>query len=165
MDLLLFPLPVQEADLACEPVFREPLLLAAPSDHKVKDKPVVERTDLNGETVLPLEPGHRLHEQVRDLCNQYGATLSHDYEGTSLDTLRQMVAMNIGATFVPALYARSEIRTGSDVVARSLRGRLITRSIGLVWRRGAGRADAFRAISDEIRDIARRNFDELIFES
>ena len=77
----------------------------------------IRRSDLEGETFLTLERGHRLHDQVRALCEQYGAKLSLDYEGTSLDTLRQMVAMDMGISFLPALYAQSEISSpDADVV-------------------------------------------------
>ena len=161
LDLLLFPLPVQEADLACEPVFREPLLLAAPSDHKVKDKPVVERTDLNGETVLALEPGHRLHEQVRNLCNQYGATLSHEYEGTSLDTLRQMVAMGMGLSFLPALYVRQEMQADEQVITRPIAGAQPSRTIGIVWRKRSSRNGEFSELAALIRNVVRAKVPEI----
>ena len=57
--------------------------------------------------MLALEKGHALHEQVQPICDEFGATVLHDFEGTSLNTLHQMVATGLGFTFLPGLYARS----------------------------------------------------------
>jgi LysR family hydrogen peroxide-inducible transcriptional activator len=95
LDLLLFPLPVK-ADLTFARLFREPLWIVAPADHPLAAKEFAEPADLKGATVLALEPGHRLDAQVRALCEDYGAVLSLDYEGTSLDALPLMVGMGMG---------------------------------------------------------------------
>ena len=120
LDLLLFPLPVKGADLESTRLFREPLWVVTPRDHPLADKTHASRSDLRGETVLTLETGHRLHDQVRDLCDQFGANLSLDYEGTSLDTLRQMVGMGMGISLLPALYVRSEVLHDKQVAARQM---------------------------------------------
>jgi LysR family hydrogen peroxide-inducible transcriptional activator len=74
---------------------------------------------------------------VHALCEEFGAHVVRDYEGTSLDALRQMVSMNMGATFLPALYSQSEVSSLGDVVIKPLAKRSISRYIGLVWRKGA----------------------------
>ena len=151
LDLLLFPLPVKEADLQSVRLFREPLWIVAPSDHRLAAKETVERSDLKGETILTLEHGHRLHDQVRDLCEAFGANLSHDYEGTSLGTLRQMVSMGMGLSFLPALYVRSEVLHDKQVIARQLRSQAPSRMIGMVWRKHSARRDEFLALADHFR--------------
>lgn len=151
LDLLLFPLPVTEADLRSVRLFREPLWIVAPSDHRLAAKETVERSDLEGETILTLEHGHRLHDQVRVLCDEFGAELSHDYEGTSLDTLRQMVGMGMGLSFLPALYVRSEVLHDKQVVARQLKSRAPSRMIGMIWRKHSGRQDEFLALAEQVR--------------
>jgi len=152
-DLLLFPLPVEGTDLEIARLFREPLLVVAPQDHPFAAKESVARSDLKGERILTLEPGHRLYDQVRALSEEYGAELALDYEGTSLDTLRQMVSMGMGISFLPALYVRSEVRNDESVVARTIRSRAPYRMIGMVWRRHAGRQDQYRALAGMIREI------------
>ena len=87
-----------------------------------------------------------------------------DYEGTSLDALRQMVSMNMGTTFLPALYAHSEISSLGDVVTQPLEKRSISRSIGLVWRKGAGRSNAYSELASFIRDVVSRDLDSLTLE-
>lgn len=152
-DALLLPVPTHGPALASARLYREPLWIAIPVDHPLAQKETIERTDLKGETVLVLESGHRLHEQVRELCDQYGATVALDFEGTSLDTLRLMVGMGMGLAFMPSLYVRSEIAKDTSVVARQLRTRPPSRTIGLVWRRQSARAAEFEVLADLFQRI------------
>ena len=161
LDLLFFPLPVNGADLQSVRLFREPLLIVAPPDHRLSQKQAVERSDLKGETFLALERGHRLHDQVRDLCEEFGADVSFDYEGTSLDTLRQMVAMGMGLSFLPALYVRSEVQQDSAVVARHLRSRAPFRMVGMIWRRHSARSDEFQTLAELIRKVLKAKVPEV----
>ncbi len=151
LDLLLFPLPLKGADTVTVRLFREPLWIVAPRDHPLATKREAERSDLKGEAVLALEQGHRLHEQVRDLCEQYGANLSLDYEGTSLDTIRQMVGMGMGLSFMPALYVASEVLEDRQVIARHIRGKAPFRLIGMAWRKHSARQEEFNTLADLIR--------------
>lgn len=154
LDMLLFPLPVERRGLTSLPIFEEPLLVVAPRGHPLAENGPVERSQLSGETILTLEPGHRLYEQVRALAARNGALLSHDYEGTSLDTLRQMVAMEIGISLMPALYVRSEVARETLVAAQPFAGpNPPSRLIGAVWRNGAARAESFERLTETIRDI------------
>ena len=112
---------------------------------------------LRGEDVLALETGHRYHTQVRDLCADLGAHLLPDYEGTSLDTLRQMTAMGAGLTFLPALYVHSEIgprdkRRRAEVTTRSLTPRPPSRTVGMAWRRQAPNRQGYGELAELIRD-------------
>ena len=75
-----------------------------------------------------------------------------------------MVGMGMGVTFLPALYVDSEVPRRGDVVVKTLKGRSITRSVGLVWRKSAGRASAYRQIADVVRDVAAKKFSALIIE-
>lgn len=161
-DMLLFPLPVRARELVEARLFREPLWIVASARHPLAAAKDVERSDLRGETVLALEEGHRLHDQVRDLCQEFGASMSMDYEGTSLDTLRQMVAMEMGLSFLPALYVRSEVAQDRQVVARQLRSRAPSRTIGMVWRRQAGRDEEFMAMAALIRRVLKQRVPEVL---
>ncbi|MEM9012674.1 MAG: LysR substrate-binding domain-containing protein [Pseudomonadota bacterium] len=156
LDLLFLPLPVRQADFESRSIFREPIEVVMPHDHPFAAEAEIVPEMLKGETILSLEPGHKLYEQVRRLCEQYGAVLSHDYEGTSLDTLRQMVAMGMGVSLMPALYVKSEVAHQDIVVARRFRGTPPARTIGMVWRRGTARAEEFEELARIICAILRR---------
>ncbi|MEM9170715.1 MAG: LysR substrate-binding domain-containing protein, partial [Pseudomonadota bacterium] len=133
-------------------------------DHPLVNEETVPTEALAGLNILCLSPHYYLHDQVRDLCDTFGAHLLRDYEGTSLDAIRQMVGMGMGVAFLPALYVHSEIRSRSEVVVRPVRGRSITRTIGLVWRKSAGRARAYRAIGRITREVAQKHFKDLVFD-
>jgi LysR family hydrogen peroxide-inducible transcriptional activator len=158
-DLILSQLPVQGADLHIRRLFMEPLLLVVPADHPLSRKMTIGVDDLAGLQVLTLGPEFVLHDQISIICAEYGAELVRDYEGTSLDALRQMVAMGMGVAFLPQLYVASEIvPRGAGVVAVPFSRSSFTRSIGLVWRRGSGARLIYDRIADEMIDVSRKAF-------
>ncbi len=155
LEALLIPLPVSGVELASERLYYEELMVAVASDHRLAAEGEIERQQLRDERVLALESGHRLHEQVAELCRQYGATLLTDFAGTSLDTLRLMVGMGDGIAFLPSLYVRSETPKDDQVRVIRLKHRPPRRLIGLVWRKQSAHAREFRQVADTIRDVLR----------
>ena len=100
----------------------------------------------------------QLHEQVEAICEEFGANLSYDYEGTSLDTLRQMIAMGMGISFLPGLFVQCTLGRDTGVVALELRGRSLYRTIGMAWRRTSAREAEFRALLEFVHDTVSREF-------
>ncbi len=163
-DLILAQLPVNNSDLHTQRLFREPIQLAVSHEHPLASRTSVTLEDLKGLNVLSLSPDFHLHDQIHALCHDHGAHMVRDYEGTSLDALRQMVAMDMGVTFLPHLYTKSEVVPGGDVVALPIKGRSITRSVGLVWRKGAGRASSNEKVAQVFQNAIREDFDGLILD-
>ena len=128
-DVCVLPLPVNRQELETEPVFREPLYLAMPADHRLAQKRRINRRDLSGQSILAIESGHNLHEQVEGLCAEVNAHLLSDFEGTSLDTLREMVGMGMGLSFLPGLYVRSSLGQDPAIAVAELGGPKIFRTI------------------------------------
>lgn len=156
-DSLIVPIPVKDVDFRVEPLFQEQLEVAMADDHPLAGRASLERGDFRGQDVLVLEPGHRLREQVAEICDQSHATALTDYEGTSLDAIRQMVAAGMGIAFLPSLYVRSEVRPGTGVSIRPIRKRAPSRTVGMVWRRNTARQDELLEIADVIRSWLRRH--------
>lgn len=152
-DLILTALPVQAGDLTVTPLFREPLVLVVSAEHPLAKKPHVDPTDLKGESVLTLEEHHLFHHQIDRLCERLGARTLRDYEGTSLDTLRQMVVMGMGVAFLPALYVKSEVRHPAALRVTRIEGESMYRTHALVWRSASPTASVFRKVSDEIHRL------------
>lgn len=161
LDLLFFPLPVTGSEFAVARLFREPLLAVTAVDHPIARLDRVPPARLAGERILTLETGHRLHDQVRRICEETGAEISLDYGATSLDTIRQMVAMNLGISLLPALYVRSEVRPNQMVTSRPLDGPQPFRAVGMVWRERAARGADYRELAQSIRQILRRTTPEV----
>jgi LysR family hydrogen peroxide-inducible transcriptional activator len=155
LDLLFFPLPVTGSEFAVARLFREPLLAVAAVDHPIAQLDRVPPERLAGERILTLETGHRLHDQVRRISERTGAEISLDYGATSLDTIRQMVAMNLGISLLPALYVRSEVQPNQMVTSRPLEGPQPFRAVGMVWRERAARGADYRELAQAIRQILR----------
>ncbi|ROU03361.1 hydrogen peroxide-inducible genes activator [Histidinibacterium lentulum] len=162
-DLVLTQLPVTAPDVAVERLFREPLFLAVSREHILADRAEVTDADLAGEGVLSLNPAYMLHRQIGALADEVGARLLPEYEGTSLDALRQMVAMNMGVTFLPALYARSEITgKGDDVRLIPFRRGRLMRDIGLLARRSSGGRTGLGRLADVLRSVVAEEFSGLV---
>jgi len=161
-DMALIQLPVAAQGLEVRRLFREPLMLCVPADHPLAGRDGAVREDLEGLTVLTLGPSFSLHAQVAALCRELGCRLSLDYEGTSLDALRLMTGMEMGVTFLPALFVRSEIGTrGTDVRVLGVERPRLTRSIGLVGRPGLG-GEGLDRIAEAILAVARTDFADVL---
>lgn len=156
IDMLLGPLPIEGGNLQIEPLFREPLILVAPPDHPLANKANLSLADLKGAPVLSLDRRHHLHRDVAAQCQRCEMNLLRDYEGTSLDSVRQMVASGLGLAILPTLYVKSELARGGDVALLQVDGWNVTRSIGAAWRANAGFASEYAAIAMRIADEARR---------
>jgi LysR family transcriptional regulator, hydrogen peroxide-inducible genes activator len=160
-DLIITPLPVRGDDLVAEELVREPLFLTMAVDHPLARKAVIERQDLAGQEVLTLGPGHQLHDVVQALCDEFGARVRLDYEGTSLDMVREMVITGLGISFMPGLYVRRELRQDPDLKLKPIHGRAIHRTIGMAWRKTSARAESFAAIAELVRTIVRTELGDL----
>ena len=154
-DLILTPLPVDQPQLTVLPLFREPVELVISSEHRLAKKKRISRKDLAGELVLTIEEHH---QQIQQLCARLDAHILRDYEGTSLDTLRQMVVMGMGIAFLPALYIRSEIHRPEELRTTKIHGEGIQRTHALAWRKSSPARMLFREIGKEIRTVVSRTF-------
>jgi LysR family hydrogen peroxide-inducible transcriptional activator len=103
--------------------------------------------------VLTIEERHHLHRQIEQLCARLGARVHRDYEGTSLDTLRQMVVMGMAIAFLPALFIRSEIHRPHELRVTTVDGEVVERAHALACRGASPARHPFREIAEEIRAL------------
>lgn len=153
-DFILTPMPVGETTLTVRPLFQEPLRLVMSADHRLAKRSQIYEKDLAGESVLTIEQHHHFHQQTKELCERLHARMLSDYEGTSLDTLRQMIVMGMGIAFLPALYVRSEIHRPQEVRVKRLNGKSIYRMHALAWRSSSPRSPVFEELASHIRMLA-----------
>lgn len=154
IDMLLGPLPIHGDDLVVEPLLREQLHLVAPPDHPLAQASRLTKHNLKGAEILSLDRRHHLHHQVAELCVKYGMTLLRDYEGTSLDSIRQMAASGLGLAILPELYIRSEVGGRAGVRVLDVAGWKASRSIAAAWRSGAAYGDLYLMIARRIQKEA-----------
>lgn len=153
-DVVLTQLPVIGDHYFVMSLFREPLLLVMAQDDPLAGQRCVQPEMLAGRGLLTLSPHYRLSDQIQALGKAVGAPVLRDYEGTSLDAVRQMAGMGMGIALLPALYVRSEIRDHDDVTIRPMASQIIEREVGLVWRRSAGRAAVYQRLADMVISVA-----------
>ncbi|WP_108652721.1 DNA-binding transcriptional regulator OxyR [Dongshaea marina] len=84
-------------------LYREPMLLALPSQHPLAKYPPKNLSELAGESLLMLSDGHCLRDQALGFCFSAGAGEDSSFQATSLETLRNMVAAGGGMTLLPEL--------------------------------------------------------------
>jgi LysR family hydrogen peroxide-inducible transcriptional activator len=154
-DAALLQLPTGSDDFMVERLFREELLVAMAADDPLHAKPVIDPGDLAGRGLLTLSPQYRMSDQIFSLAQAVEAVVMRDYEGTSLDAIRQMAGMGMGFALLPSLYIRSEIRAGDDVIVRAIKGRPMYREVGMVWRKRAGRAIAYQRLAAIVAEVER----------
>lgn len=161
-DLVLSTLPITSQELVVAPLFREPLKLALARDHRLGTKARINRMDLLGEPVLTISEHHLFHRQITELCERVGAVVRRDYEGTSLDTLRQMVVMGMGIAFLPALYVKSEIRGKKELRVADVEGINVVRNHALIWRNTSPVRNFYRELAEFIRGIIEKDLSQTV---
>jgi LysR family transcriptional regulator, hydrogen peroxide-inducible genes activator len=155
LDMILSPLPIAGSNLHIEPLFREPLHIVCPPDHRLAQAALVSRQDFGGVGFLGLDRRHHAYRQTREICDELGADLLEDYQGTSLDALRQMCGSGLGFAILSELYLRSEVGGENMVKRLDLADWSASRSIAAIWREGAAYADSYRIIAEAIASEAR----------
>ncbi len=154
LDLALLALPVHGDDLECCPLFDEPFLLATSGQHPLAQLGSVTVDKLVDYPMLLLDEGHCLRDQALEFCKLNTLEESQEFRATSLPTLMQMVSTDLGITLVPEMATRGAPRSLSFI---PFTPPVPHRSIGLVWRRGAGQPGFFTAIADLIRQTRGAN--------
>ena len=123
LDAGLLALPVHDEQLHAEFLFEEPFLLAVPEQHPLATRSSLTLKDLADQRLLLLEDGHCLRDQALDVCQLAGAGEKSGFQATSLETLRQMVAANVGVTLLPTLAVKPPVARSDNIRLLALRRR------------------------------------------
>ncbi|HEX7368667.1 MAG TPA: LysR substrate-binding domain-containing protein [Rhodanobacteraceae bacterium] len=137
LDAAILALPVHDDTLHAEFLFEEPFLLAAPDAHPLAGRRTLKLADLENERLLLLEDGHCLRDQALEVCRMSGADEKQGFRATSLETLRQMVAANVGVTLLPILAVQPPIAPTGNVHLTPFRGRPPSRRLAMAWRKSS----------------------------
>jgi LysR family hydrogen peroxide-inducible transcriptional activator len=151
LDLLLLAIPFPAEGVQSMHLFYDEFVLAYPAGHPLGKARSLHTRNLAGQDLLLLEEGHCLRGHALAACHLSSASLSVPYQATSLNTLVQMVANGIGITLLPGMALETPILAGTDVQTRRFDDADVQRSIGLMWRRQAARADEFRLLGEFIQ--------------
>ncbi len=153
LDVAFVALPVP-GDLTTATIAREAFVLAAPRGSAIAKKKLIGDRELASETVLLLEDGHCLRDQALSVCERGGAVESIGVRATSLPTLVQMVAGNLGITLLPEMAARSLVTRRGPVELVPFKAPIPGRTIGLAWRTSSARLKEFRLLAEVLAESA-----------
>lgn len=157
--VLALPLPGHEERLHCEPLFDEPFVLAVPGSHPFARRKTLPVAELAGQDLLLLEEGHCLREQALDVCHLSGASERTGFRATSLETLRQMVAANVGMTLLPTLAIKPPVAPPEHIHLLRFQGQPPHRRIALVWRRSSAMDGFLKKLAEVLRGLPRHLLD------
>ncbi|MEO1282962.1 MAG: LysR substrate-binding domain-containing protein [Pseudomonadota bacterium] len=127
--------PNNERAFSSADLFKETLWVCAASDDPISHRggPVSLR-ELSDSPLLSLRSGFRLATIVERLAELAGTYVRRDYQGVSLDAVRQMAIMGTGVAVLPSLYALSEAVRDPKFVVRRIDHPEAVHPIALLWR-------------------------------
>lgn len=163
-DFIMTVLPMQSTDNRVRPLFTEPLKVVISEKHPLADKEVIEGKDLQGQSVLPMDDHFHLHRQITSLCDRFGAQLKRDFECNSLDTLCQMVMLDMGIAFLPELFIRSELHDDTPLKVLDFQGEPVVRNHVAAWRLNSSSRHLFQKLSFDLKAIAMESFSGILTE-
>lgn len=156
IDTAMLALPVPADGLVVEPLFEEPFVLALPSERADQFMTTVRMEELRDQQLLLLEEGHCLRDQALALCERAGVVEKVGFRATSLETLRQMVAANVGITLLPKLAVLPPVAPNEHIVLRDFAPPSPKRRIAMLWRKSDARTELMIGLAAETRRVARR---------
>lgn len=154
LDLLILALPVEANEFIELDLFREPFWLALPKGDPLAKRKQASLSDINERELMLLEEGHCLREHALDVCLTAGASEYAAFHATSLETLRHMVGEGMGITLMPQLALPKRLTKSDPVQYLSFPDPPPSRRIGMLYRKGSYREEAFRALADTICETA-----------
>src|SRR5512134_212 len=117
LDCAIMAEPFPDTGLAIAPLYDEPFIVAVPKSHPLAQRTAIGAEELKRETMLLLGTGHCFRDHVLEVCPEF-ARFSSDaegirksFEGSSLETIKHMVASGMGVTVVPLLSVPKEPQT------------------------------------------------------
>ena len=153
LDAGLLALPVADDQLHTEFLFEEPFLLAVPESHPLAKRESLTLAELSQYQLLLLEDGHCLREQALDVCRLSGANEKSEFRATSLETLRQMVAADVGITLLPTLAVKPPVARYENIHLLGFSDSHPSRQIAMVWRKSSAMNDFLLELANVFREL------------
>jgi LysR family hydrogen peroxide-inducible transcriptional activator len=154
LDCAIMAEPFPDTGLAIAPLYDEPFMVALPKTNPLARRKSISAEELKEEKMLLLGTGHCFRDHVLEVCPEY-ARFSSDaegmrktFEGSSLETIKYMVASGMGITVVPQLSVPAEPQP--HVAYVPFAKPVPTRRVVLAWRRSFTRYEAIAALRNAI---------------
>jgi LysR family hydrogen peroxide-inducible transcriptional activator len=154
LDLAILSLPYEDAGIATQAVYDEPFCVVMPAGHAWSRKTKINAAQLCNENLLLLGSGNCFRDQVLQTCagaKRAGTShLQQALEGSSLETIRQMVASGVGITVLPSTAAENKSAANPLVTVRPFSSPQPFRRVALAWRTSFPRPQAIDVLRDAV---------------
>ncbi|WP_316366238.1 hydrogen peroxide-inducible genes activator [Candidatus Thiodiazotropha sp. CDECU1] len=157
LDVIVISYPFDEPGIVTRPLYDESFSVLLPMQHPLSAFESISIQQLQEEKVLLLGEGHCFREQVKQICpgcvnkGNGDTNLQENLEGSSLETIRYMVASGIGITVLPDTAIGTEYLRWDLLTTRPLAVESPQRRIGLAWRKSFPRPQAVNLLWESIR--------------
>ena len=154
LDVAILSLPFADTGIVTQAVYDEPFRVVMPASHAWRRKARIPVQQLCNETLLLLGAGNCFRDQVLQTCprmRRSGASnMQQALEGSSLETIRQMVASGVGITVLPSTAADSKSAASPLLAVRPISAPQPSRRIALAWRTSFPRPQAIEALRQAV---------------
>lgn len=148
LDAIFISLPFSETGILTKALYDEPFVVLMQKDHPLNRERSIKAKELKAEEVLLLGEDHCFRNQVIEACPHCyveNNSAQKTMEGTSLETLRHMVASGMGVTVLPS--TATQIQFYHSILAtKPFAGKVPQRRIALAWRMSFTRPKAITAL-------------------
>jgi LysR family hydrogen peroxide-inducible transcriptional activator len=163
IDCAILAEPFPDSGLAVAPLYDEPFFAAVPIKHALAGRDSITNEAIKNETMLLLGTGHCFRDHVLEVCPEFARFSSNaegirkSFEGSSLETIKHMVAAGMGVTLVPrlsipksALAPKGKRHDDGFIKYLPFEGDPPLRRVVLVWRRSFTRYEAIAALRNAV---------------
>jgi len=156
LDVLILAEPFDAQGLVIDPVYDEHFVVAVPRQHPWAKRRRIPSKELTQQTMLLLGTGHCFRDQVIEVCpylsrfSQASSGIQKAFEGSSLETIRHMVASGVGITVLPQT-ACPRARDDGFLCYVPFEGMPPSRRVVLAWRKSFARPAAAQSIKHQLR--------------
>jgi len=156
LDAAIMALPLPDHGMQMQTLYDEPFVVAMPRSHPWAKRREIAADDLKAETMLLLGSGHCFRDQVLEVCPEMarfsspGNGMQRTFEGSSLETIRHMVASGIGLTVLPRASVRDMDDPNGMLSFVPFSAPAPSRRVVIVWRKSFTRRAAIDAVVNAV---------------
>jgi LysR family transcriptional regulator, hydrogen peroxide-inducible genes activator len=156
IDVALLADPFVATGLVTQAVYDENFVVAVPKTHAWAERASIATEEIKQETMLLLGMGHCFRDQVLEVCPEASRLsassggIQKSFEGSSIETIRHMVAAGLGITVLPEL---ARVKDDSMISYVPFNKPAPSRRVVLAWRKSFPRVAAIEAIRQTILDL------------
>lgn len=159
LDAIFVALPFTETDVVTRALYDEPFVILLREDHPLSAEDAIDPAELARHRVLLMGEGHCFRDQVLEACPGLRESIGEKHgpgqavlEGSSLETLKLMVASGLGVTVLPQSAANVAVYSEDSLAVRPFSGAAPQRTVALAWRASYPRHQAIDMLAEALQD-------------